>query len=265
MATRGQQTVIEYHAWNTVTNNWQTGDAANHTLRWTKDGVSAAPANAPSEMDAANSPGGYKITVANTEADCLFGKLTGKSSTAGVVIFGPGIGFEQLPVAAPGANGGLPLSDANGRVDIGRVLGTAQTAGDLAALLNTIASYVDTEVASILADVVDGVSGLPALQALLAAVKAKTDNLPVAPAAVSDIPTAAQNADKLLGRNIAGAADAGDAQEARSVRNALRAMRNKVDTTASPAQIMKEDDATVAWTTALTTAVANPVVTSDPT
>jgi hypothetical protein len=50
--------------------------------------------------------------------------------------------------------------------DIRKVGGTAQTAGDLAALLTTLSTYVDTEVA---------------------AIKAKTDNLPADPADASDI------------------------------------------------------------------------------
>lgn len=55
------------------------------------------------------------------------------------------------------------LADASGRVDVGKVFGTAQTAGDLIAGQNTIASYIDTEVA---------------------AIKARTDLIPNSPAAV---------------------------------------------------------------------------------
>lgn len=64
--------------------------------------------------------------------------------------------------------------------------GTAQTAGDLAALINTVDDFLDTEIA---------------------AIKAKTDNLPADPADASDIaalidalPTANENADALLDR-----------------------------------------------------------------
>lgn len=49
------------------------------------------------------------------------------------------------------------------------------------AALTTVAGYIDTEVASILA----------AVDTEVAAIKAKTDNLPAAPAATSDIPTVA--------------------------------------------------------------------------
>lgn len=94
----------------------------------------------------------------------------------------------------------------------------------------------------------------------ITAIKAKTDNLPASPAAVSDIPTAAQNADKLLGRTLAGAADGG-----RTVKDALRVSRNKVTIVGTTFTCYQEDDTTVAWTGTLTTdATANPITAVDP-
>lgn len=92
------------------------------------------------------------------------------------------------------------------------------------------------------------------------AIKAKTDNLPAAPAAVGDIPTAAQNADKLLGRNLAGAVDGG-----RTVKDALRASRNKSQLVGGTLTVYQEDDATPAWTADVTTASRDPVSGIDPT
>lgn len=129
MATRGVQTVVVYTAWDTLNQVGVTGDAANHTLRWIKDGAASAPTNAVSEIDATNLPGEYKITLTATETDCLLGVIGGKSTTANVVILSKSIGFEDV-----------------------------------------------------------------------AAIKAKTDNLPASPAAVGDIPTANENADALLDR-----------------------------------------------------------------
>lgn len=64
-----------------------------------------------------------------------------------------------------------------------------------------------------------------------------------APAKASDVPTAAQNADKLLGRNLAGGSDGG-----RTVQDALRPARNKVvfnnDGTFN---VYDETDTVVAW------------------
>lgn len=100
----------------------------------------------------------------------------------------------------------------------------------------------------------------PSIESDVAAIKAKTDNLPAAPAAVGDIPTAAQNADKLLGRNLAGAADGG-----RTVRDALRASRNKSQLSGGTLTVYREDDATPAWTADVTTASRDPVSGIDPT
>jgi hypothetical protein len=80
---------------------------------------------------------------------------------------------------------------------------------------------------------------------------------------VQDVPTADENADKLLGRNIAGASDGG-----RTVTGALRTVRNKIDTVTVPgyAIIYREDDLTEDHRRALATdASALPIVTSDPT
>ena len=60
--------------------------------------------------------------------------------------------------------------------------------------VDTVAGYVDTEVAAILA----------AVDTEVAAIKAKTDNLPAAPAAVSDIPTATAVADQVWDEVLSG-------------------------------------------------------------
>jgi hypothetical protein len=109
MATRGVAITIQYTAWNTSTQTGQTADAANHTLRWIKDGVAAAPTNTPTEVDATNCPGVYKIALTASETDCSIGTLCGKSSTADVSIIPITIQFERLPDAAPGANGGVAI------------------------------------------------------------------------------------------------------------------------------------------------------------
>ena len=97
--------------------------------------------------------------------------------------------------------------------------------------------------------------------ASITAIKAKTDNLPAAPAAVGDIPTALQNADALLNRDMSAVSDT----NARSPLNALRALRNKWSIAAGTYTVTKENDSTVAWTSSLTTdAAAVPLIGSDP-
>lgn len=113
MASRGQSVTVTYIAWNTSTNAGQTADVANHTLRLVKDGTSAAPTNAASEVDSTNAPGVYKLTLTTAEAtaDCVV--VCGKSSTANVSIMPLVIMFEQLPTAAGGAASGLLIAGSN--------------------------------------------------------------------------------------------------------------------------------------------------------
>jgi hypothetical protein len=86
MPLKGVALTVQYVAWDTGANAGKTGDAANHTLRLIKDGAAASPANSPSEVDAANCPGVYKLAL--TAAEMNYGVITlaGKSSTSGVVI-----------------------------------------------------------------------------------------------------------------------------------------------------------------------------------
>lgn len=110
MASRGQAITLSYVAWDTGANAGKTGDAANHTLRWVKDGTSAAPTNSPSEVDATNCPGVYKLTLTASECAGDVGVLCGKSATANVVVLPVVVTFEQLPTAAPGQSGGVALA-----------------------------------------------------------------------------------------------------------------------------------------------------------
>lgn len=116
MAIYGKEFTICYVAWDSALGSGKTGDVANHTLRWVKDGTASAPTNSPSEVDATNTPGIYKLTLTATETSTPFGVLAGKSSTASVVISPVAISFERVPDAAPGASGGLPTLDASNRV-----------------------------------------------------------------------------------------------------------------------------------------------------
>lgn len=105
--------------------------------------------------------------------------------------------------------------------------------------LDTVDDFLDTEVA---------------------AIKAKTDNLPAAPAAVGDIPTAIQNADALLGRNVSGGSSTG-----RTVKQAFHFIRNKWVVSGGTLTVYDTDDTTSSWTAAVTgTAGADPVTGSDP-
>ncbi len=78
---------------------------------------------------------------------------------------------------------------------------------------------------------------------------------------VAAIPTATQNADALLNRDMSAVTDS----NARTPLNALRFLRNKYSISGTTLTVTKEDDATSAWTAVLTTSAgADPVVGSDP-
>lgn len=79
--------------------------------------------------------------------------------------------------------------------------------------------------------------------------------------ALSSVPTATENADALLNRDMSAVSDT----NARSPLNALRHIRNKWSLSGTTLTVTKEDDSTTAWTATMTTnASADPITGSDP-
>ena len=72
---------------------------------------------------------------------------------------------------------------------------------------------------------------------------------------------AQEMADEILNRNLAG----GGSGNSRNVRNALRGLRNRVRNQGGTLSIYEEDDTTIAWTAATTTAAGDPMTELDPT
>lgn len=107
----------------------------------------------------------------------------------------------QVWPLAYGASGQMTAVElaADQAVNVTKVGGTTQTAGDLAAMITAVDDFVDTEVAAILA----------AVDTEVGAIKAKTDNLPASPASTGDIPTAAAIADAVWDEATAGHVVAG--------------------------------------------------------
>lgn len=127
----------------------------------------------------------------------------------------------------------------------------ASVSADIAAVeanAVAIAGYVDTEVA---------------------AIKAKTDNLPASPAAVGSAMTLTSGernsvADAMLDRDMSTGTDSGSTS-VRTPRQALRTLRNKVSISSGTLTVTKEDDSTSSWTAAVTTnPAAEPVTAIDP-
>jgi hypothetical protein len=82
----GQPITIEYVAWNTSSSTYQTGDAANHTLRGVGDGSEFTPAATPAQVDAVKLPGLYKVAIAGAENSYNVVTVGGISTTANVVL-----------------------------------------------------------------------------------------------------------------------------------------------------------------------------------
>lgn len=216
---------------------------------------------------------GVPYTLAGTPSLSVYKSNDASQSAAGVTLTVDfdsvtGLNHVRITTASDGtfysAGGQFNVVIAAGTIDsvsvVGEVVGRFTLQGIAAGIaantsaLSTIAGYIDTEVAAILA----------AVDTEVAAIKAKTDNLPAAPAAVSDIPTAIQNADALLNRDMATGTDSGS-PTVRTVRQALRFLRNKWTLAGGTLTVTKEDDTTASWTAAVTaTAGADPVTASDP-
>lgn len=133
MAAYGVQQTVYYYAWDTANNTLKTGDSANHTMYWVKDGTASAATNAAAEVDGTNAPGIYKVVITATEAQCKHGVLAGVSSTDDIELFGVPVDFVRLPDAAPGGNGGLPTVDASNY--IAGIQGTSNTLDDIPAAI----------------------------------------------------------------------------------------------------------------------------------
>ena len=138
-----------------------------------------------------------------------------------------------------------PLDAAGTRSAVGLA------AANLDTQLSAIAGYIDTEVGT--------------LQSTATAIKAKTDNLPMAPAATGDAMTLTAGertsvADALLTRDWASVTG----EAARSALNALRFLRNKWSISGGTLTVTKEDDTAAAWTGVVTTAAGDPASAIDP-
>ena len=210
--------------------------------------------------------------------------------TAGITLsvdFDGVTGLHNVRVVASGANGyaaqtNVDLVITTGTVGgtsvVGYVVGSFSIENRSTQLLATAAALatVDTVVDAILVDTAEiGVAGagLTALATQasvntiddfldteIAAIKAKTDLIPAAPAAVGDIPTAVENADALLGRNVSGGSSSG-----RTVKQAFHFIRNRWVVSSGTLTVYDTDDSTSSWTASVTgTAGADPVTASDP-
>lgn len=86
MPVKGKSVTVQVVAWDTSANAPKAGDAANLTIRAVGDGAEFTPAGTPTQVDATNLPGVYKVALTAAENDHDVVIVGGKSSTANVVV-----------------------------------------------------------------------------------------------------------------------------------------------------------------------------------
>lgn len=205
---------------------------------------------------ATGSPGDYRFS-----ADALRNAPTGSGggSAPSAAAIADAVWDEILSGHAISGSTGEALSAAGGAGDPWiTALPGSYSAGQAGYIVgNNLNATVSSRATQSSVDIVAGY-----LDTEIAAIKAKTDNLPASPAATGDIPTATQNADALLNRDMSAVSDT----NARSPLNALRFIRNKWSIAGTTLTVTKEDDATSAWTATVTAAPgADPISGNDPT
>jgi hypothetical protein len=127
-------------------------------------------------------------------------------------------------------------------------------------------STIDTVVDGIQTDLSNGTDGLGAIKAETALIVADTNELQTddVPTLIAALPTAVENADTLLNRDMSTGTDSGS-PTVRTVRQALRFLRNKWAISGTTLTVNKEDDSTASWTATVSTdAAADPVTGNDP-
>lgn len=133
MAKRGVAGPAYYVAYNSVTGERVTGDVANHTIAWVKDGVATAATNAPFEVSAVLAPGLYCVMRTAEESDCALGVPAGTSSTDDVELFGVAMSFDDWATYED-------VADAQAAVIVGVAEALPSTAEIVAALYASTAT-----------------------------------------------------------------------------------------------------------------------------
>ena len=144
----------------------------------------------------------WTTTPSGTITYVIFAAPPASATALPTVLLSPGTGTGQISLTSG------KVSPADGSISAATLAADTITAAKVAAdvtteiqsglatasALSTVAGYLDTEVAAILA----------AVDTEVAAIKAKTDNLPAAPAATGDIPATSAIADAVLDEVVDG-------------------------------------------------------------
>jgi hypothetical protein len=204
------------------------------------------------------------LTAGTVDSVSAVGLVVGAFSLANRSALRPTTADRTLLVGASGqadANvtqfGGSAGTFASGRPEVNATHfgGTAVASATVQANVASIAGQAAVAAASVTFPSSIGSSTLDAA-GVRTAVGLASANLDTQ---LGDLPTANENADALLGRNVAGGSSSG-----RLVKEALYVLRNKVAISAGTMTVYATDDTTSAFTASVTTTAGNPVTAIDP-
>lgn len=212
---------------------------------------------------------GWDNQVATIDANMtkILGTAVSTPATAGIL----DVNVKNIDNDAASASGTVtfpgtiasPTNITAGTITTVTNLTNAPTSGDFTSTMKTSigTAVAASAVASVTGNVGGNVTGsVGSVTGLTASNLDATISSRLASASYTAAPTATQNADALLNRDMSAVSDT----NARSPLNALRAFRNKVSVPTG--QVFKEDDSTEAWTFSTTTsASAVPITVVDPT
>ena len=289
MAIKNQSIIIQFTAWDTANNAGKTGDSANFTLKLIQDGTAATPTNSPSEVDATNCPGVYKITLTNDEMNYSTVTLAGKSSSTGIVIIPVHIVTEQgnlatiagyidsvestgVVLAATQSN--YPPAKAGDAMTLTSAYDAAKTAAPTGAAMTLTSAYDAAKTAAqagnAMALVDDAITASKYDESTAFPIKSADTGATIIarPGDKMDIVDAPSSTgvlaivDAFLTRAFGSVSYTGTT---RCVLTALQKLRNKVANSGGTQTVYKENDSTASYTSTITTdAAADPVVSMDP-
>ncbi|MFZ1793242.1 MAG: hypothetical protein WAU96_07465, partial [Anaerolineae bacterium] len=134
MAVKNKPITATFSVVDVSTGLGKTGDTANLTIKLVRDGVVAAPTNAPVEVDAINAPGTYKIALTASEMNCDAIRVAGKSSTANVQVIPCDVPIQSIDVNVASFGGNASIATSAGLTGLVgasiEAIGSDMTAGE---------------------------------------------------------------------------------------------------------------------------------------
>lgn len=181
----------------------------------------------------------------------LLDKVTGAPITTGTVT-----GYRTIDGGTQTVLTNSPTHEGNGQWSVN--LTAAEMNGQTIGLVFTHADAANSYI-SVVTDTADLATMAATLATMTATLAAVTSTLSTMTSTLTALPNS--TAEEILTIDLSGVTG----EASRSVLNALRMLRNKWAVVGTTLTVYKEDDSTAAWTAAMSTGNADPVIAVDPT